>query len=123
MGFDRKIMVKLMRLTDWLLQLPKNLELQLFNVLKQERGGKVSYITSWERIGLEQGLEQGVARGRREALLEVLQMQLEEKFGTLEPSVQQQLQNLSEAQLKSLTTALLWFEAPQDVTDWLKLQS
>jgi predicted transposase YdaD len=134
MGFERKIMVKLMRLTDWLLRLPKSLELQLSQVLTQERGGKVNYITSWEEIamergleqglerGLEQGLERGLEQGRWEATLEVTRLLLNERFGDITPETDQQLQNLSEVQLKSLTTALLRFESANDVTEWLKAQ-
>lgn len=123
MGFDRKIMIKLFRLTDWLLRLPKSLETQLRTVLTQERGGKVNYITSWEEIAMEQGIEQGMERGRRAAAFDLTRLLLSERFGAIAPEVEGQMQNLSEEQLRSLATALLHFENIQDVSAWLKAHS
>jgi predicted transposase YdaD len=62
-GFEREDVLKLMRLTDWLLRLPRELEVQLQQQLRKERSAVMPYMTSWEEIAMEKGLEQGLQRG------------------------------------------------------------
>ncbi len=56
--------------------------------MKQLEGEhNVRYITSFERIGREQGLEEGIQQGQST----LLKTQLESKFGTLTKPYQQRL--------------------------------
>src|ERR1700733_9613030 len=61
-GFDRKAVINFYRFIDWLIGLPKPLELEYLNdVHKLEELNKMAYISSVERFGMEKGIEQ-VAR-------------------------------------------------------------
>ncbi len=73
--------------------------------------------------GLQQGLQQGLQEGRREGernqtLLMALRL-LHRQFGLLPAATEQQIRNLSLAQLEALLEALLEFTQRQDLTDWL----
>jgi phosphoenolpyruvate-protein kinase (PTS system EI component) len=61
--------------------------------------------------------------GAKKAALDLTRLLLSERFGTIAPEVEQQMQNLSEEQLRNLATALLRFETAQAVSDWLKAHS
>jgi hypothetical protein len=119
MGFDRKIMIQLFKLTDWLLRLPKNLELQLSQVLTQERGGKVDYKTSWEEIAEERGLEQG----QRTALVRMNLRQLNAKLGNVPVQAEEAVSALPVTKLEQLGVDLLNFQTLQDLQNWLTINN
>ncbi len=55
-GFDRKEMMGLVRFIDWVVVLPRELEQQLkYEIQADEEVKKMAYITSWARMGFEQG--------------------------------------------------------------------
>jgi predicted transposase YdaD len=85
------------------------------------------FITSFERIGIEQGLEQGRQEGRQEGIQKGLQAgqislivrMLKRRWGTLAPELEIRLSSLSVAQLESLGETLLDFRDPSDLQRWL----
>ncbi len=81
-GWDKRAILDLYSFIDWVMALPKPLELQYMQEIEQfEEEKKMAYITSAERIGIERGLEQsihqGIHQGERTLLLRLLQR----KFG------------------------------------------
>ena len=79
-GLSRRDILELFRVLDWLLALPPPLERAFTDQITQhEQEGRVPYITSVERIGLERGLAQG-----REESLRVL---LQARWGTRPPEL------------------------------------
>ena len=77
---------QLFRFIDWLLLLPREVE-QLFrselHAIEEEQ--HMPYITSVERLameeGIERGIERGIEQGKRPGLLMGLELALEVKFG------------------------------------------
>ncbi|NEQ23441.1 MAG: DUF4351 domain-containing protein [Microcoleus sp. SIO2G3] len=73
--------------------------------------------------GVQQGLRQGerfgrlIGRAEGEAMLII--RQLTRRFGSVEPTTQERIQNLSGIQLEALGEALLDFSAITDLILWL----
>ncbi len=70
-GWTKKTILCLYHVIDWMLDLPKELELQFLNeVQKFEEQKNMRYVSSAERIGVERGMElgrqEGIQRGRQE---------------------------------------------------------
>ncbi len=63
------------QLIDWILPLPQDKELQVYQRMQGEK--PVTYITFAERLGMEKGIE----KGARESSLRVLRASLKAKFG------------------------------------------
>jgi hypothetical protein len=85
-GYDGRKIRRLFSFIDWVLELPKPLELEFWNDVQTLEGEKkMEYVLSIERFamekGLQKGLEQGRATGVREGLLEGIEGLLEVKFG------------------------------------------
>jgi len=79
-GYDRQDILELFRFIDWMLLLPKELELQLkHEVIKIEEEQKMAYITSIERFAKEEGETKGEIKGEAQTLLVLLKL----KFGSL----------------------------------------
>ncbi len=76
-GWKKQQIIDLYTFLDYVLALPKELELNYLEDIEQIEGeNKVQYITSAERIGMErgrkkgieEGIEKGVAKGRKEGV-------------------------------------------------------
>jgi hypothetical protein len=89
-GYHRQEVLDLYRFIDWLLQLPADLEAQVWQqILQYEEAQHVTYISTAERMGhqkglqegREQGLQQGLQQGLRQGLLDGLELALELRFG------------------------------------------
>ncbi len=85
-GYEREDIIQLLRFIDWIMQLPKEMENELWiEISKYEEEEKMQYITSVERIGIEKGfkkgIEQGREQGRSEGLLAGIESMLEFRFG------------------------------------------
>ncbi len=66
-GFTRNEVCDLYRFIDWLIGLPKSLELQYLNeVYELEEEKKMPYISRAEKFGIEKGRKQGKAEGKFE---------------------------------------------------------
>jgi hypothetical protein len=84
---------------------------ELANILPTEQEGVMEIVTSW----MEQGLEQGRVR----EALSLVERLLNRRFGSLSPSLQEAVRQLSVAQLEELAEALLDFENEADLEAWL----
>jgi Domain of unknown function (DUF4351) len=87
----------LLRLIDWLLVLPKGLEIAFREEMRTfEREKTMPHITSFERLsrqkGLQQGLQQGRQEGRQEAILDLLSV----RFGEVPEPVVERVKALHE---------------------------
>jgi hypothetical protein len=117
-GLDRQDILNLYKFIDWLMLLPKGLEKTLWNELKTfEEERKVTYVTTGERIGFEQGMQQG----RQEGELTLILRLLTRRVGGIAPDSEAQIRTLSLNQLETLGEALLDFSQPSNLDDWLKL--
>jgi predicted transposase YdaD len=98
------------------MSLPKNLEQEFWREIRQlEEETRMPYITSVERLGIEQGIEQGMQRGEATLVLRLLNR----RFGQVTTSVEKQIRQLSVKQLEDLGEALLDFENEADLLHWL----
>lgn len=74
----------------------------------------------WIDRGVQQGLLQGLQQGRQTTLQALTQKQLQHRFGQLAEETQQTIATLSAEQLELLAEALLDFQAPSDLQEWLR---
>jgi hypothetical protein len=73
LGYERQEIVDLYHFIDWIVKLPPEMELAVWQQIRQfEQEGHMEYITTAERIGHAQGLEEGRAEGRVEGRVEGL---------------------------------------------------
>jgi hypothetical protein len=94
------------------MSLPKNLEQEFWREIRQlEEETRMPYITSVERLGIEQGMQ-------REGANLVLR-QLNRRLGQVTTIVEKQIRQLSVKQLEDLGEALLDFENEADLLHWL----
>lgn len=93
-GESREDIIKLFRFIDWLLTLPKELELEARQRLAEiDKENVMPYVTSIERLAREEGLKEGREQGReqgqkegeeqglRQGILEAIELGLELRFG------------------------------------------
>lgn len=79
-GYKRRDILELFRFIDWVMALPKELAQQFEVELAQyEQETKMTYVTSFERIGMERGIRQTA----REDLADVLQIRFPEVPGSI----------------------------------------
>ncbi|MEA5469318.1 Rpn family recombination-promoting nuclease/putative transposase [Spirulina sp. 06S082] len=77
-GYERRDILELFRLIDWMMSLPRSLEENFTReIYRYEEEEKMPYITSVERLGIEKGLQQGLQQGRQEDIIAVLQVRFE----------------------------------------------
>ena len=82
LNYSRDEIINLFRFIDWVMRLPDAADRQFWEAIRAyEEAQRMPYITSVERIGMEQGLEQGRAEGLRQGLLAAIELGLELKFG------------------------------------------
>jgi hypothetical protein len=123
-GMSRKDILELYRFIDWVMALPRDLEIDFQEELtRYEKEKNMPYVTSAERIGMEkgiqQGIEQGIERGieqgvpRGEALL--LKRLLTRRFGTLPSWVEQRLDLAGQTDLENWGDRILDAETLEEV--------
>jgi hypothetical protein len=63
-GYGRDYVINLLKVIDWALVIPENLELEYKQKLHElEEEKNMSYVTSFERLSRQEGLEQGLEQG------------------------------------------------------------
>jgi hypothetical protein len=95
-GYQRQDILELFRFIDWMLRLPKALELQLNReliLIKEEE--KMKYVTSIERFAEARGKAEGKAEGEAKTLLKLLKL----KFNNLPAWVEEKVTTADVAQL------------------------
>jgi hypothetical protein len=114
--YDRRDIINLFRFIDWILELPDVLKQEFKSELNRfEQENQMPYITSIERMGIEEGLQQGLQQGQRSTLLR----QLTRKLGMISEGTIAQISVLSTGQLNELAEALLEFNHLDDLEYWL----
>lgn len=110
-GLTREQILSLYHFIDWLLRLPKGLEDQTVRAIRAiEEEQDMTYVTSAERYGIEQGLAQGRTEGAIGGLLRGIATALEIKFGPASADLLPRIQEISdparlEAILDTIKTA------------------
>jgi hypothetical protein len=96
-GYERQDIINLFRFIDWVLELPDDLKREFRDELAiYERENQMPYVTSIERMGIEQGIEQGEDRATQKIALKMLAKNLDlETISELTGLTIEQLQNLS----------------------------
>ncbi len=111
-GYQRQDIINLFAFIDWVMTLPENLETRFWTEVRQfEEEQQMPYITSVERLGIEQGKQ-------LEAANLVLRL-LHRRLGQVSESVSEQIRQLPVEQLEDLGEALLDFENEADLLNWL----
>jgi hypothetical protein len=111
-GLTREQIQNLYRFIDWLLRLPKELDdqtVRTIRAIEEEQG--MTYVTSAERYGIEQGLAQGRAEGTIEGqlrgLLRGISAVLNVKFGAAGTEIMPILQKISDpARLEAILATI-----------------
>jgi len=79
-GYSREDILKLLRLIDWLMALPEELEQELQEALEryeEQEEKKMPYVTSFERIGIKKGIKMGMFEKAQEAVIDVLEIRFQ----------------------------------------------
>ena len=111
-NYNRKQIVELFNIIDWMIQLPKVLEKDFVRIVYEIQEDKqMAYINTIERYEREVAVEEGMQLGTQALLKSLLQM----KFGTLPEWAIQQLQQASQEQLEQWAGAILTAESLEAV--------
>ncbi len=111
--YQRQDIMNLFRFLDWILELPDGLKQEFKADLKRyEQEKQMPYITSIERMGIEEGRKEG----QRSLILRLLARQV----GDVPKSLTDRIEQLPTAQLESLAEALLDFTQLDDLVQWLE---
>ena len=91
-GHDRKYVINLFRFIDWILTLPEELTREFWQEIQIiEKEKAMPYVTSIERLGMQQGLQQGSGK--------VLLHQVMKKFGGVSMDMRRKIEQANEEQL------------------------
>ena len=101
-GYNRQEVLELFRFIDWIMSLPQTLAQQFkVEITALEERDRMPYVTSVERIAMEeglqsglqqgqqQGLQQGLQQGFRESILRILQVRFGVSVGNVEVFLKQ----------------------------------
>ena len=94
--------------------------LELNKLEEREQEDVMQIVTSWMEQGIERGIEQGIERGIERGERSLILRQLNRCVGALDSVTENQVVNLSLAQLDLLGEALLDFSGMADLQDWLR---
>ncbi len=112
-GMKKEDVINLFRFIDWMMTLPKDLELQFNDELdKFQEDKKMPYVTSLERIGIEKGMSQGMSN-----LIELL---LNLKFGEESLTLIPQIKEIdNQEKLKEIFTKIELSQSLDEVINFL----
>ncbi len=99
-------------------------EAELATIEPRQQEDVMQIVTSWMEEGIERGIERGIKRGieqgRKQGELALLNRQLNRRFGSLSPQLQERIDNLPIAELEELGEALLDFTTIDDLEAWFE---
>ncbi len=104
-GWEKKDILQLYTLVDWLITLPEELVVHYNNAIKhfeEEKMRNIGYVTTAERIGRQEGLQEGEAR--------ILIRLLEHRFQTISAELRAKIKQADQ------TTLMQWAERVLDAT-------
>lgn len=123
-GRDRQYVINLFHFIDWLMRLPKELEQDFWNEIRQiEEEKTMPYVSSVEQMGLERGLQQGIEQGIQQGIEQgmqrgaqaVLLRQLHAKFGVLPDDILNQVEQADPEQIEKWSEQILTAENLHDL--------
>ena len=93
-GLERENIINLFQFIDWMLTLPSELEKDFWQEFREyEEARTMRYVTSVERIGIEQGIQQGLIKG--------ISLGLKLKFGESGQSLLPEIESIGDVNLLS----------------------
>jgi hypothetical protein len=99
-NWTKQRVIDLFAVIDWMMQIPARFQHQLLGDIRElEKERAMPYMNPFEKLGRQQG--------RKEALCDMLEIQLERRFGPLPPPVRERLQQAEPDDLKAWGSALL----------------
>jgi predicted transposase YdaD len=112
--------LNLLRFIDWLIRLPRALELELRDELRAlEEETSMAYVMIIERLAREEGWEEGREEGREEGEkhgeAKALLRQLQVKFGPPEPAVAARIAAAESAQVERWLERILTANSPDEL--------
>ncbi len=121
LGLDHETLFQIYQFIEWIMDLPKELDEQLYQEIKQiEEHKEMSLITIAEEKGIKKGLQQGIAKGRQEGQIEGLRKAIEllmnAKFGETENAFRQKLNEINS--LKTLEKILFLLEQSSEFSEF-----
>jgi hypothetical protein len=83
---------------------------------------KAMYLmTTWERLGMEKGMEKGLEQGATQEAQKMVLRQLTGRFGApVVAAAEPRIRQLPLTQLEDLGDALIFFNQPAELTNWLE---
>lgn len=116
-GYDERTVIDLFRFLDWLMFLPENLQREYrVEIERYEEERRMPYVTTIEKMGIEQGR----AEGWKQASLEIALSLLRQKFGDIDQKTESGISDLTQEQLRRLTDTLLKLESLDELHGWLE---
>ncbi|MGE4335625.1 MAG: hypothetical protein AB7E55_06590 [Pigmentiphaga sp.] len=96
-GYSRGDVVSLLRLVDWLLTLPADLEAPYVQALGQlQKETAMTFVTSYERVAMRKGEARGIEIGKQQALQDLIEI----KFGSVPDSIVKRIQQADSEQIQ-----------------------
>ncbi len=119
-GYEREDVQELFRFIDWLLVLPDQMRESFRQQIKEiEQESKMKYVSSIERLAIQEGRQkghqEGRKEGRKEGLREVMLTLLEEKFGPPDAPVRRQIEKASQEQILHWTRQVLTANSQDEI--------
>jgi hypothetical protein len=128
-GLDMEQMRQLLRLMDWMVQLPEELQQQFEEEMHRfEEEKRMPYLSSFERKALEKGLKEGLEKGRQEGrekgLHDAITGVLETKFGAAGKKLVSKVRALHDlAKLDRLNRSLAAVNTVEEAKELLRSDS
>ncbi len=111
-GLDRQRIVDLFRVIDWMMKLPKENDGRFRQtVVMLEEDLRMRYVTSIERLAIEEGMAKGIQEGLLRGQARAIARQLAQRFGELPSWVHEKLKSATPAELDAWVDAILEAES------------
>ena len=121
LGYNRQRVIDLFRFVDWVLQLPEPQALAFWQELREmEEEKRMQYVTSVERIGMEQGLKKGLQQGMehmQQNQADMVLRVLSRRFGGVPSNLASRVRSVSSEQMLELLDLALAAGSLEEVAE------